>query len=219
MLPLIPLIRSRILKLLKVSLIVAPLVAFNCAAAETILVFGDSLSAAYGIEQKQGWVNLLQQKLQQSNDTYQIINASISGETTAGGLARIDQTLKQHQPSIVILELGANDGLRGLPVAEMQQNLEKMLVRIQKTTPKIVLVGMKIPPNYGVKYTQTFAQTYTVLAKKYHVTLVPFLLEGVAGNRALNQADGVHPIASAQPTLLNNVWPYLMPMLKPSSAK
>lgn len=204
---------------MKVSLIVALLVAFNCMAAETILVFGDSLSAAYGIEQKQGWVNLLQQKLQQSNYTHHIINASISGETTAGGLARIDQTLKQHQPSIVILELGANDGLRGLPVAEMQQNLEKMLARIQKTTPKIVLVGMKIPPNYGVKYTQTFAQTYTALAKKYPVTLVPFLLEGVAGNRALNQADGVHPIASAQPTLLNNVWPYLVPVLKSSSGK
>lgn len=200
--------------MLQLSLIVSPLVAFNCIAAETILVFGDSLSAAYGIEQKQGWVTLLQQKLKQSSYTHQVVNASISGETTAGGLARIDQALKQHQPSIVILELGANDGLRGLPVSEMQKNLEKMLTRIQKSTTKIMLVGMKIPPNYGVKYTQSFAQTYTILAKKYPVTLVPFLLEGVAGNRALNQPDGVHPIASAQPTLLNNVWPHLVPLLK-----
>jgi acyl-CoA thioesterase I len=200
--------------LLQISLIVSPLVAFNCIAAQTILVFGDSLSAAYGIEQKQGWVTLLQQKLQQSNYTHRVINASISGETTAGGLARIDQTLKQHQPNIVILELGANDGLRGLPIKEMHQNLEKMLARIQKTTPKIVLVGMKIPPNYGVKYTQSFAQTYTALAKQHRVIFVPFLLEGVAGNRALNQADGVHPIAKAQTTLLNNIWPHLAPILK-----
>lgn len=191
------------------SLIVSPLVAFNCMAADTILVFGDSLSAAYGLNQQQGWVTLLQQKLKQAHYPHRVINASISGETTAGGAQRIAQALKQHQPSVVILALGANDGLRGLPLADMQSNLETIIRQTQKTRAKVVLVGMKIPPNYGIKYTQAFAQTFKTLAHRYAVNYVPFLLEGVAGNPQLNQADGIHPLAQAQPALLNNVWPHL----------
>lgn len=201
-------------QILSISFIVTPLVAFNCVNAETILVFGDSLSSAYGLNQQQGWVTLLQEKLHQSQYPHQVINASISGETTAGGVQRIAQTLKQHQPSIVILALGANDGLRGLPITEMQKNLESILNQTQKTRAKVVLVGMKIPPNYGAKYTQAFAQTFAELAYRHNVNYVPFLLEGVAGNPALNQADGIHPAAQAQTRLLNNIWPQLKPLLK-----
>ena len=208
--------------LLAFSLIVTALVAMPVSAklinpsTQTILVFGDSLSASYGLPQGQGWVALLEAKLAQnqaSKTTYKVVNASISGETTSGGLARFGEMLVTHKPSIVILELGANDGLRGLPIIEMQANLSKMIAQAKTVKAKVLLIGMKIPPNYGLKYSKNFSATYTNLAKQHNIALVPFLLEGVAGKPDLIQADGLHPIAAAQPKLLENVWSTLEKML------
>ena len=186
------------------------------ASARTILVFGDSLSAGYGVPQGQGWVALLAQKLAQnksSNASYKVINASISGETTSGGLARFSAAIAAHKPNIVILELGANDGLRGLPITNMQFNLSQMIAQAKAAKAKVLLLGMKIPPNYGLKYSKNFTQMYVNISKQYQVALVPFLLEGVAGKPELIQADGLHPIAVAQPKLLENVWSTLEKML------
>ena len=169
-----------------------------------ILVFGDSLSAAYGIAQADGWVSLLDKKLAQKKIS--LVNASISGETTSGGLSRISATLKQHKPNIIIVELGANDGLQGLPVKQMQANLRGIIAASLKAKSRVVLVGMNIPPNYGLGYQTAFKNTYPQLAKEFKVPLVPFLLEGVAGNPELNQEDGIHPKAASQPQLLENVW-------------
>lgn len=183
-----------------------------CALANTtLLVFGDSLSAAYGIPVQQGWVNLLAQKLEQRS--IQVVNASISGETTSGGLTRITSTLAQHKPKIVVLELGANDGLRGLPVKQMEQNLAAIIRASQQAGAKVLLLGMKIPPNYGPQYTRDFSNTYATLARQFKTGLVPFFLEGVAGNPALIQQDGLHPTAEAQPKLLENIWSALSKML------
>ena len=186
------------------------------ASTQTILVFGDSLSASYGLPQGQGWVALLEAKLAQnqaSKTTYKVVNASISGETTSGGLARFSTALITHKPNIVILELGANDGLRGLPIAEMQANLNQMIAQAKTAKAKVLLIGMKIPPNYGLKYTKNFSTTYINLAKQHNIALVPFLLEGVAGKPELIQADGLHPLAVAQPALLDNVWVQLKGLL------
>ena len=186
------------------------------ASTQTILVFGDSLSAGYGVPQDQGWVALLEQKLVRNKldmASYKVVNASISGETTSGGLARFSAALATHKPNIVILELGANDGLRGLPITEMQVNLNQMITQAKKAKAKVLLIGMKIPPNYGLKYTKNFSTVYTNLAKQHNIALVPFLLEGVAGKPALIQADGLHPIAAAQPQLLDNVWIILAKLL------
>ena len=182
------------------------------ASARTILVFGDSLSASYGVPQGQGWVALLEAKLaqkQSSKTTYKVVNASISGETTSGGLARFGAALATNKPNIVILELGANDGLRGLPITEMQANLNQMIVQAKATKTKVLLIGMKIPPNYGLKYSKNFSAMYTRLAKQHNIALVPFLLESVAGKLELIQADGLHPTATAQARLLENVWKIL----------
>ena len=205
-----------------ISLLVGTLVAAPAIATptkpQTIVVFGDSLSAAYGIAQHEGWVSLLQQRLKQNpNKTFslsKVINASISGETTSGGLSRFADMLKAQQPHIVIIELGANDGLRGLSPIDMRNNLEAMMQLALNSKAKVLLLGMKIPPNYGLKYSQQFSENYTNLAKKYQVPLVPFFLEGVAGNPTLIQADGLHPTAAAQPQLLENVWPALNSILK-----
>ena len=183
------------------------------AATPTILVYGDSLSAAYGIPREQGWVNLLQQRLQKQGLPYQVINASISGETTSGGLSRIAQTLRQYKPDFVLLELGANDGLRGLPVDEMQRNLSAMIAASQKTKAHVMLIGIMIPPNYGPRYTHEFTDSYPTLAQHYKLPLVPFLLDGVAGRAELTQDDGLHPNAIAQPQVLDNVWKVLQPEL------
>ena len=186
------------------------------ASTQTILVFGDSLSASYGLPQGQGWVALLEAKLAQnqaSKTTYKVVNASISGETTSGGLARFSIALTTHKPNIVILELGANDGLRGLPIAEMQANLNQMIAQAKTAKAKALLIGMKIPPNYGLKYTKNFSTSYINLAKQHNIALVPFLLEGVAGKPELIQADGLHPLAVAQPALLDNVWVQLKGLL------
>ena len=207
--------RSRLFFQVLVSLIVTALVALPAAArlikpaTQTILVFGDSLSAGYGIPQNQSWVNLLQTRLTQQKLPYTVINASISGETTSGGLARFSEAIATHKPSIVILELGANDGLRGLPVSDMRSNLNNMILQAKAAKTKLVLVGMKIPPNYGQKYSRDFSASYAILAKQHKIKLVPFLLDGVAGKPSLIQDDGLHPIATAQLKLLDNVWPKL----------
>lgn len=204
-----------LLWLFKLSLILMPLVATPSHAASTILVFGDSLSAAYGLSShERGWVSLLDSRLKAERYPYQVVNASISGETTAGGLSRLKQAIAQHQPSILILELGANDGLRGLPVDAMQQNLTKMLTLAKQNNLKVLLVGMRIPPNYGPQYTQAFHDSFTTMAKQFKVSLVPFLLENVAGKPDLNQDDGLHPTADAQPIILNTIWATLQTLLK-----
>lgn len=171
----------------------------------TLLVWGDSLSAAYNMPIEKGWVALLQAESKQLN----IINGSISGETTQGGVTRLGAALKQHSPDQVILELGANDGLRGLPIKIMRHNLAKMIELSQASGAKVILAGMKIPPNYGVNYTQLFEQSYLDLAKQYQLTLIPFFLEGVADKFELIQADGLHPTIAAQHIILNNVKPFL----------
>lgn len=183
------------------------------------MVYGDSLSAAYGIPREQGWVTLLQQRLQKQGYSYQVINASISGETTSGGLSRIKASLKQHKPDIMLLELGANDGLRGLPVTEMQHNLSSIIEAGQNTGVRITLIGIMIPPNYGPGYTRQFSASFSALAKRYHLPLVPFLLDGIAGKRELTQDDGLHPTAAAQSLILENVWKTLEPELAKSRSK
>jgi acyl-CoA thioesterase-1 len=184
------------------------------ASSRTILVFGDSLSAAHGIRPEQGWVALLTQRLQAQAYGYQVINASVSGETSSGGLERLPRTLQLQQPELVILELGANDGLRGLPVSATRENLAQMVRLSQAAGARVLLVGIRIPPNYGARYTEEFARMYPTLADQYHLPLVPFLLETVALDPARMQPDGLHPNASGEPPILDTVWPYLKPLLK-----
>ncbi len=179
-----------------------------------VLVVGDSLSAAHNIPAASGWVNLLQQRVkQQITPPPAIINASISGETTAGALTRLPGLLEKHRPSVVVIELGGNDALRGLTPAQLRGNLEKMIVASQKAGAKVLLLGIDVPPNYGPAYRQRLKQTYAELASQYKVPLLPFLLEGVALKPDLMQADGLHPTAAAQPQVLDNVWPLLKPLL------
>jgi len=183
-------------------------------AGGAILVYGDSLSAAYGLAQDAGWATLLQARLKQKGMNYTVMNASISGETTSGGAARIDQALKAHQPKVVIVALGANDGLRGLPLAQMRANLANIVRASQKSGSRVLLAGMRLPPNYGEAYTRQFAKTYADLAREHKTALTPFLLEGVANSRDLFQADNIHPTAEAQAIILDNIWKALSPMLK-----
>ena len=184
------------------------------ASDHTILVLGDSLSAALGIRPEQGWVALLAQRLQAQGYGYQIVNASVSGETTSGGLERLPRALQLHQPGTVILELGANDGLRGLPVDETRENLAHMVRLSQTAGARVLLVGMRIPPNYGPRYTEAFARMFPELANQYHLPLVPFLLEKVALDPTRMQQDGMHPNARGEPPVLDTLWPYLKPLLK-----
>jgi acyl-CoA thioesterase I len=179
------------------------------SAAPVILVFGDSLSAGYGIPVESGWVNLLASRLKTEGYGFRVVNASVSGETTAGGLARLPRALQTHQPQIVVLELGANDGLRALPTTAMRQNLEKMILLCKQSNRRVVLLGVRIPPNYGARYTTEFESTYRALAQQYMLPLVPFLMDHVADQSALMQADGLHPNEPGQPLLLDNVWPVL----------
>lgn len=194
------------------ALILILLAQLTYAAAPKVLVMGDSLSAAKGIDIQQGWVNLLQQELLK-NTQVKIINASITGETTSGGLDRLPALLKQHQPTIVILELGANDGLRGQPLKLMKENLQAMINLSQAAGAKVLLVGMQIPTNYGSRYTKEFKASFPDLAQKNKLALVPFLLEDVATHSDLIQNDGLHPTAEAQPIILNNVRPHLAALL------
>ena len=186
-----------------------------CLSAQppAILVFGDSLSAGYGLPQGKGWVDLLQQRLQRDNYAYRVVNASISGETTLGGRNRLADTLAQHHPRIVILELGANDGLRGQAPEAMRENLSAMVRAVQATKAKVLLVGMRIPPNYGPDYTEKFHASFVNVANRTRTPLVPFLLEGFADRRDLFQADGIHPDVEAQSVMLDNVWGKLRSML------
>jgi acyl-CoA thioesterase-1 len=184
------------------------------ASDRTILVFGDSLSAAHGIRPEQGWVALLDARLKAQGYGYEVVNASVSGETTSGGAERLPRALKLHQPGTVILELGANDGLRGLPPAGTRDNLAQMVRLAQASGARVLLVGIRIPPNYGPRYGDEFARLFPDLAHQYQLPLVPFLLEGVALDPELMQEDGLHPNARGQPRLLDNVWPYLKPLLK-----
>jgi len=184
------------------------------ASARTILVFGDSLSAAYGIRPEQGWVPLLVQRLHAQGYGYQVVNASVSGETSSGGLERLPRALELHTPEIVILELGANDGLRGLPVSALRENLARMVQLAQAARARVLLVGIRIPPNYGSRYTEEFARVFPEVAQQYHLPLVPFLLDKVALDPALMQEDGMHPNAAGEPPVLDTLWPYLKPLLK-----
>lgn len=183
------------------------------ALAGTILVVGDSISAALGVDTRQGWVALLQERLQEGGFEHQVVNASISGDTSSGGAARLPALLAQHQPELVIIELGGNDGLRGQPLVQLQQNLARMIDASRAAEAEVLLLGMRLPPNYGQRYTQAFAQVYADLAAGKQVALVPFLLEGVGGVPGMMQADGIHPTAAAQPIMLENVWPTLEPLL------
>jgi len=183
-------------------------------ASPVILVFGDSLSAGYGIHVEQGWVSLLARKISQLGYGFRVVNASVSGETTAGGLGRLPHALEVQQPRMLLLELGANDGLRGLPLAGTHDNLDRMITLARARGVSVLLVGMRLPPNYGERYTSGFMNLYAELAQAHKLTLVPFLLDGVALNPALMQADGMHPNEQGQPLLLDNVWPKLEPLLR-----
>lgn len=185
----------------------------SSAFAGTLLVVGDSISAAFGMDTRQGWVALLEKRLDEQGFDHQVVNASISGDTSAGGAARLPALLAEHQPELVIIELGGNDGLRGQPPAQLQQNLAAMVQASQQQGAKVLLLGMQLPPNYGVRYTTAFAEVFPKVAGEFDVPLVPFVLEGVGGVPALMQADGIHPTAEAQPVLLENVWPALKPLL------
>ncbi|MDH5632132.1 MAG: arylesterase [Gammaproteobacteria bacterium] len=183
------------------------------AKARTVLVVGDSLSAAYGIDARSGWVSLLQKRLASLDTRYTVINASITGDTTAGGRNRMPNLLKTYKPSIVIIELGANDGLRGLPLDQMKQNIAKMIRMAQQSGVKVVLAGVRIPPNYGPQYTQGFRQNFESLAKQHKTVFIPFLLKDVAENPRLMQDDNYHPNEQAQVVILENVWVQLEQLL------
>jgi acyl-CoA thioesterase-1 len=183
-------------------------------------VLGDSISAGYGIQREQGWVNRLREQVAERPDrlAWQVVNASISGETTGGGLARLPDALNAHKPAVVIIELGGNDGLRGYPVETIRDNLSRMVALVTEAGGQALLVGMQIPPNYGPRYTRAFAELFQEVADQHGVALVPFLLERVALVPELMQADGIHPTAAAQQELLDTVWPHLDPLLRQASA-
>ncbi|MNF29543.1 Esterase TesA precursor [compost metagenome] len=183
------------------------------ALADTVLVVGDSISAAFGLDTRQGWVALLEKRLAEQGYQHQVVNASISGDTSAGGAARLPGLLAEHRPSLVILELGGNDGLRGQPPAQLQQNLAGMVEQSQKAGAEVLILGMKLPPNYGQRYTTAFAEVFPKVAEEYGAALVPFVLEGIGGVPSMMQRDGIHPTAEAQSRILENVWPTLKPLL------
>lgn len=184
------------------------------AQDRTILVFGDSLSAAYGLASAEGWAALLQRRLREQGYGYRIVNASISGETTSGGLQRLPRALQLHRPAIVLIELGANDGLRGLPITLIRGNLEQMIRLSKQAGARVLLLGIRLPPNYGPRYDEEFAALYPALARQFRLPLVPFLLEHVALQPNLMQSDGLHPDAAGEPIVLENVWTALKPMLE-----
>lgn len=182
-------------------------------AADNILVLGDSLSAAYGMDTKHGWVALLSERLQQQGRTYTVVNASISGETTAGARSRLDQLLARHIPDIVVIELGGNDGLRGLPLAEVRSNLSRIIETTLARGAKVLLIPIELPTNYGRAYTEGLREIYRDLAERFGVRKSPFILEGIADNPERMQEDGIHPKPEAQEAMLENVWPSLLPLL------
>ena len=183
-------------------------------AERTVLVFGDSLSAAYGIAPQQGWVHLMGERIAKQGLPWKVVNASVSGETTSGGLRRLPEDLKRHKPDAVVIELGANDALRGQPIAAIRANLEQMIRLARAARAEPVLVGLMIPPNYGIDYAAEFRDLYATLARKEGAALVPFLLTGVADRAENFQPDQLHPTAAVQPRILDNVWPELKKLLK-----
>jgi acyl-CoA thioesterase-1 len=187
------------------------------AQARTILVMGDSLSAGYGMRITQSWVTLLEQRLRKEGYEYAVVNASVSGETSAGGRARLPRALQQHQPAIVIIELGANDALRGLPIANLRSNLDTMISQAKQANAQVLLLGMRMPPNYGEQYSAALQRAYSELAAQHGIRSVPFFLDKVALDPQLMQDDQMHPAVEAQPLLLDNVWPQLEPLLNKST--
>ncbi len=188
--------------------------ALDAPALKKILILGDSLSAAYKLSAEEGWVHLLQARIDRDKLPFKVVNASVSGATTAAGLQILPNALSVHQPAFVLIELGANDGLQGKPVPYIRRNLTALIKQSQDAGAKVVLVGIQLPPNFGSRYTQPFFEQYAVLAKQFGLPLVPFLLEGVAGNADLMMRDGLHPKAKAQSLVLENVWPILNPLLQ-----
>jgi acyl-CoA thioesterase-1 len=184
------------------------------ADVPVVLVMGDSLSAGYGIRADQGWVALLQRRLTNSGYGYRVVNASSSGETTGGGVTRLPRAIEKHRPAVVIIELGGNDGLRGLPVADIRANLTRMVQLSRRAGARVLLVGVRMPPNYGPTYTKSFDAVFGEVAKAERVPVVPFLIADVALDESMMQEDGIHPTAAAQPKLLERVWPALKPLLK-----
>ena len=187
------------------------------AKTPTIVVYGDSISAAYGMAPELGWVNLLSSQLIELAPQYEVINASVSGETTGGGLVRLPKTISRHQPDILILELGGNDGLRGYPIDKIESNLTEMVRIAQAAGARVMLIGMVLPPNYGKRYTRAFEQVFTKIAEANNLALVPFLLDGVATSESLLQRDGIHPRPEAQALLLENILPTLLTVLEENS--
>ncbi|WP_374493773.1 arylesterase [Zoogloea sp.] len=184
------------------------------AWADSVLVWGDSLSAGYGLQIQQAWPSLLEKRFAEAKLPHKVVNASISGETTSGGRSRLPTALQTHKPAVVIIELGANDGLRGLPPKLMAANLQAMIDASRQAGAKILLVGMRMPPNYGPEYTASFENTFKDLARSNKVRLVPFMMEGFADKRQFFQQDGIHPIAEAQPIILDTIWRELAPLLR-----
>lgn len=210
-----PVPRRRLLAQLPLAaLLCMALPASAYSAPKTLLVLGDSLSAEYGLSRGSGWVALLENKLNTQKIDTAVVNASISGETTSGGLVRLPALLVRYKPAIVVIELGANDGLRGLPLAAAEANLRAMALQARQSGARVLLVGMRLPPNFGRSYTEQFFAMYGKLARECKAPLVPFMLEGVADKTELFQADRLHPLAAAHPTILANIWPSLLPMLK-----
>ena len=199
--------------LLAPLLMAASALSANAVQAATILVFGDSISAAYGIQRDQGWVALLENRLAGHGPEYQVVNASMSGETTGGGLARLPKALAEHDPDLLIIELGGNDGLRGYPVANIHRNLARMIETANPGHRDVLLVAMQIPPNYGPRYTQAFRDVFTDLSETYDVTLADDFIEAVALEPELMQDDGIHPTAAGQPLLLDALWPTIKRLL------
>ena len=202
-----------ILRLLLV-LSLFPMLAAPVAAAPVVAVLGDSLSAAHGMDRDDSWVALLEDRMAAEGFPHEVVNASISGETSRGGRDRVDGILADHEPAVLIVELGGNDGLRGQPLSALRENLTTIVRRARTAGARVLLVGVRLPPNYGAAYTEAFASVYAEVAADTGVTLVPRFLEGVAERRQLMQNDGIHPTASAQPTMLENVWPELRPLLE-----
>lgn len=198
---------------LRIVLLLILFCSLPAQAARTLLVFGDSLSAGYGLPQGAGWVTLLEQRLRRDKIDYTVVNASISGETTLGGRNRIEAALREHRPDVVVLQLGANDGLRGNPLEDIRRNLIAMVEACRKANARVLLVGMRIPPNYGPVYTRRFEALFAEVARQQNVSLVPFMLQGFADKRELFQSDGIHPTAQAQPRVLENIYKRLQPML------
>ncbi len=190
-----------------------PAQAVGLTEEPVLLVLGDSLSAAYGLPLDQGWVNLLQARIAERGLPHRVVNAAISGDTVAGGLSRLPALLADHQPAIVLIELGANDGLRGFPASKIEDDLVTLVERAQAAGAQVVLIGLRLPPNYGPAYTERFQRLFATVAERTSVVLVPRLLDGVADDLALMQADGLHPTAEAQPMILETVWPVLVPLL------